>query len=455
MSVSSRIADFILNTKYEEIPANVKETCKMALIDYVAVTFHGSITEDTHIILDYVKSMDNCQECTVFGNKNRFSTDNAALVNAVASHSEDYDDVSLADIAHPSVVLAPVVFAMAEKNNLSGEEMLRAFILAMEVKHKLARAIMPELTDRGWHTTSVLGTIGAATAACILYGLDKDTIIHALGIAATKASGLRVNFGTYTKPYHAGMAVKNGMEAVRFAVAGITASENAIEGEDGFALAFSGRRITAEDVKLGGLWDVEDPDSGLLFKKYPVCSSSHTAVDALIILKEKYDFKPNEIDSIRAGMSEFAFRNLIFDNPQSPREAKFSMPYAMACAMVYERVPLSAFSEERIFDVDVREIMKKVVMEEDEAFKGKGILNNEPAKVTVTLKDGTILKQDVDYPLGTVRNPLTLDKEKIKFLDCLQDYDSEATEALFQQLVMIDQVESIVELIKSFPKKQL
>lgn len=449
MTIIEKTAKFLHETSLDDIPAEVLSTAHMALIDYMGVAYAGCRTEDCKIIKRYIGEDTGKPEATVIGTGEKVSAEYAALANGVSSHALDYDDVSLATIGHPSTVLASTVFAAAEEAGANGHETLKAFLLSMEAMHKLALAVMPDLTNRGWHTTSVFGSIGAAAAASILYKADYDTTVNALAIAASKSSGLRVNFGTYTKPYHAGMAAKNGIESVKLAIAGMNGSPDAIEGSDGFAQAFAGVKLSAEDINFGGEWDLQNP--GLLFKKYPVCSSSHTAIDAFFDLKSEYAFSKDDIKYVNAGMSEFAFRNLLFNNPTSITQAKFSMPYAIACAAVHGSVKLSDFTEEAINDPMLRDFMKLVQMTEDEAFSGLGILMNEPAVLHIELNDGTKLEKRVDYPLGTAPRPLPEETAREKFYDCLGEIKTESKEALFDRLKKIEFEENIREFTNNMP----
>ena len=368
----------------------------------------------------------------------------------MTAHALDYDDVGLTAINHPTVTNAPVVFALGEERGRNGKEILRAFTMAVEVQHKLAGALMPELTNRGWHTTSVFGTIGAAAAASCLLDLRQEEIENALGIAASLAGGLRANFGSFTKSLHAGIAAQNGILAAQLAQTGVTASPTAFEGEDGFALAYAGRRIEEHEVKLGSPWDAQF--AGFQFKKYPVCSSSHTALDAFLKLQEIYQWDAEDIESVNAGMSEFAFRNLIFSDPQTPQQAKFSMPYAIACAAVKGGVTLEDFDPEAIFDDRVRAFMPKVAMTLDEAFQNAGILSNEPAIVSVVLKDGRRLKERVDYALGTIKNPMSKERLKAKFDSCLKRQDRLAADRAFDNIFALERFENVKDFLENLPE---
>ncbi len=449
MSISRKIVHFVLSTSYEGIPHTVLEYSRFAFADYIAVAYAGMRTQDNRIIQNYAQLSDNSGKSKIFGSANRYSAQYASLINGTTAHALDFDDVGLTAINHPTVSVAPVVFAIGEELEKSGKEVIRAFTLGVEVLQKVASLLMPELTNRGWHTTSVFGTIGSTVAASLLYGLSEEQFINALGISCSLASGLRVNFGTYTKPFHAGLSAQNGIVAVKLAKAGVTSSEFAFEGNDGFALAFTGLTISASDLKLGKDWDAVT--SGFQFKKYPVCSSSHTAIDALLILKEEEKIDCEDIDKITTGVSEFAFRNLVFDKPLTIQEAKFSMPYAIAIAAINGDVTLDDFMPDALEDERVQGMMRKVVMKLDDAFVGKGILGNEPAVVYIQLKNGRELIKRVDYAMGTNPNPLSKERMRNKFFSCFGNQNDNVKQKSFDEIFNIDSYENISSLTSLIP----
>lgn len=445
MSISKKIVDFVLDTSYENIPDKVLEYSRFALADYIAVSYAGIGTEDNKIIQKYARLSDNSGKSKVFGSVDKFSSKYASLINGATAHALDFDDVGLTAINHPTVSVAPVAFAIGEELGKSGKEVLHAFTLGVEVLQRVASIVMPELTNRGWHTTSVFGTIGSTVAASILYGLSKEEFINALGISCSLASGLRVNFGTYTKPFHAGLSAQNGVVATELARAGMTSSEFAFEGADGFALAFTGLTVSESDLVLGDEWDAVI--SGFQFKKYPVCSSSHTAIDGFLILKEEEKIDYEDIEKVVTGMSEFAFRNLVFDNPQTIQEAKFSMPYAIAIAAINGDVTLGDFTPDTITDERVQSMMKKVSMKLDDEFADKGILGNEPAIVYISLKSGREVVKRVDYAMGTNPNPLSKERMRSKFFSCLGNQDDNVKQKIFDEIFDIDSYDNIVDLV--------
>ena len=204
----------------------------------------------------------------------------AALANGVAGHALDYDDVSWSTIGHPTVVIAPVVFAVGQVFGVSGNDIIKSYALGVEIAHKIAGLVMPQVSANGWHTTSVFGPFGAAAASALLSGLKAESFISALAIAASTSSGLRGNFGTPTKAYHAGMAAYNGATATILASLGMNAAADVIEARDGFADVFGNQTTNVHKISFGSPWDLVKP--GLVFKKYPCCSGTHPAIDCIL-----------------------------------------------------------------------------------------------------------------------------------------------------------------------------
>ena len=229
-----------------------------------------------------VREQGGSTEASVFGHGFGAPAGEAALVNGTSAHALDFDDVNMSMRGHPSVPLLPAVLALGEKIGSSGRELIDAFVLGFEVECKLGRVIGAAHYALGWHATSTLGTLGAAAACARLLRLDMERTQIALGIAASLASGVRQNFGTMTKPLHAGWAARNGVIAATLADRGFTADSAAIEGESGLLHAASGgARLNSRALaSLGDPWEIVSPGIGV--KLYPCCYATHRAIDAAL-----------------------------------------------------------------------------------------------------------------------------------------------------------------------------
>lgn len=415
MTVASKIADFTLNTEYNDIPKDIKKLAKTALIDYVGVTYIGAWVEESEPIKKYVFSKPQNNECKAIGLDGYYSMEDAALMNGFFSHALDYDDAGL--VGHPSAVLMSTCFACGETMAITGVELMTAYIIGYEVSVKLADALMPMLTSNGWHGTPVFGTVGAAVVAGRIFGLSKEQMIHAIGIATTMASGHMENFGTLSKPFHAGMAASNGIKAVKLAKVGLTASETAIEGECGYAKLFAHTEISEEDLTLGADWRLFSQD--LLLKKYPCCSAAHTALNGIEEICKENALTHKDIKKIIVGVPKFTLINLIHPEPRNSIEARFSMNYALASLIVTGEFGIASFSEKALHNEDVRALMKKIEMKESEEFKETAYIDNEPAVIDLYTYDQEYYHRRVDFAKGTTVNPFTTEELHDKFFKCL------------------------------------
>lgn len=415
MTIAAKIADFTLKTSYDTVPYNVKELAKKALIDYIAVTNIGSKEKSAEIMKRYVFGKPQNDECKAIGTDGYYNMEDAALMNGYFAHLLDYDDVGLA--GHPSAVLLSTCFAMGETMEINGKKLMAAYIIGYEVSLKLAEALMPELTEKGWHGTPIFGTIGAAVCAGKIMKLSKENLIDAIGIAASMASGIMENFGTHTKPFHVGMAASNGIKAVKLAKEGLKASPIAIEGECGYARLFAHKKIKKNDVRIGECWELFLQD--LMLKKYPCCSAAHTAINGIEELIEDNNIDYKNIKKIVVSVPKFTLLNLIYEAPKTPEQARFSMQYALACVLVTNKFDINSFSVHTLNDKEIKNVMKKIIMKEGECFIETPYIDNEPAVIDLYTLDGRYYNKRIDFAKGNIKNPFTEEELEEKFFLCL------------------------------------
>lgn len=446
MSIITDLVRFIRNSPFEVLPENICEVNKASMIDCVGVTLSGSKTREADVIERYLKRRPSFEEAVAAGRGWLSDMSGAALINGTMAHAEDFDDCGRG--GHITAVLVPAALSVAENFHRSGRDFMRALVLANEVQSKIALYAANEMMLSGWHSTSVLGVLGATAAAGILSDLNDEDLINALGLASTRASGLMVHFGTMAKPYHVGMAASAGIECVLLAQAGLTASPEAIEGFNGFTQALANKRPGKGEIKFGEPWVVDQ--CGLYIKRYPTCSASHTAQDALKEIMEENNLFWNDINEITAGVPQYTEHCLIHPDPQDAVQARFSMPFAMAVTAVKGQVLLSSFDESILWDKDVRAMMKKVKTIRSPEFSYAPFIENEPAIVTLETKEGTRHIKRVDYALGcSFKNPMPRESLMEKFLDCAgKCMDQEKALRLFLTLENITYVEDMAELAK-------
>jgi 2-methylcitrate dehydratase PrpD len=294
--------------------------------------------------------------------------------------------------------------------------------------------------ERGWHCTSSIGTLGAAAAASRLLRLDAESTVHALGIAASSACGLKENLGSMVKPLHAGMAARNGVMAARLAKAGLVSSVQAIEGPQGYLVAMDSSKppsaLREAVADLGSRW--ETLDTGITVKLYPSCAATHPPLDALLDLKRRYEFTWEDIVSVNVEVDSMTPRLLMYDRPSTALEAKFSMPFCAAAALVFGAPSLETFEESKIREPRVQKLLPAVTLRVDPSFDAAAPLSQ--ANVTVRVKDGRTVASRADGARGY---PGRLSDEELgtKFLACARRVLSES--AAVRALNAVRRVESI------------
>jgi len=414
MNVGERLARFVAGTN--RVPAEALLQAKRAVLDTLGVALAGSREESARSVAGWLRDQGGRPEATVLRGSFRLPAADSALANGTAAHALDFDDVSLPMRGHPSAPLLPAVLALGEATGSSGRELLTAFVLGFEVEAKLGRAIGPSHYALGWHATSTLGTLGAAAGCARLLGLDAGRAQMALGIAASLASGLQQNFGSMTKPLHAGWAARSGVVAAQLAARGFSADARALEGDSGFLRAMSGggEPDPAPFEALGEPFEIVSPGVGV--KLYPCCYATHRAIDAVLELRAAYGVSPADVAEVRVEVNRDGLLPLRGAPPATGLEGKFSLEYCLAAALLDGRVGLAAFSDDAVLRPAARELMAKVMAVEGE----------EPAEfpiggyadVSIVLRDGAEHGLRVDVPRGDPSRPLSWDELAAKFREC-------------------------------------
>jgi len=333
----------------------------------------------------------------------------------------DYDDMSVSPIAHPSVSLAPAILAVGEDLEASGLNILSSYVVGYETVCCIARPIFQSHYVQGWHSTATFGTLGATAAVAWLLKLNVHQVKMALGIAASLAGGLRQNFGTMTKPLHAGKAAANGVQAALLAQAGFTADENIIEAPLGFVKVFGHKEeIDWSDIgeNLGKTFLITSP-VGLAIKPYPSCGFTHCAIDAALQIKRDHGIKAEEITEVELGTSPFDKQVLIHHRPKTALEGKFSLEYCVARALVSGEVRLRDFKDEAVAEPKVRDLMGKMRWVEKYPMPAMGTQGGFGVKsVKVKLRNGSEYNKEVKIAKGMPGNPLSMDEFNLKYRDC-------------------------------------
>ena len=310
----------------------------------------------------------------------------------------------------------------------------------------------PRHYQRGWHCTSTLGTIGAAAAVSRLLGLDAAAAGHALSIAASEASGLKENFGTMVKPLHAGLAARNGVLAALLARGGMTASELALDGPQGFLRAMDSEGTALQDAiaDLGARWELLD--TGVTVKLYPSCAGTHPSLDAILDLRRREGFSADEVERIDIDVDSIVPTILIYDRPATGLEAKFSLPFCAAAAVLFGRVGIDTFDAGTLVDPRMTSLMGRVNMRVDRSLDS-GAPPLTHARVHLRLRDGRVLEREANGAKGYPEQPASDAELNAKFLACasraLTQPAAARALALLRQIEQLEDVRTLTAALEN------
>ena len=441
MSLTKRIADYICTTGLEDFPPDAIDAAKAAITDCLGCALAGSREPLADVLCDYVSGLGGFPSATVIGRGFKTTTVEAALVNGAMSHALDYDDVTYITKTHPSAHLIPGALPLAEEVGADGRELLLSYLLGFEVACAVGDAISPAyFDDLGWHPTGPLGTLGAAATAARLLGLDPEQTAMAVSLAASQAAGLRQNFGTMTKPYHAGAACRAGVNAAKLVRAGFTASDDALEGRFGFMRAFSGGSDYDPDRAAASMGSrCFMVESGIEIKKYPCCGSAHLALDATSQLLRRETFAASDVERIDVLVDFDPPRSLIHSRPTGGLEGKFSMQYCLAAEIIDGRVGLATFTDEQVMRAEAQDLIPRIEMRRHPGYEGQTSWTEANHRVEVHLKDGRVITEQADRATTGALRGVTRNDVRVKFRDCAAVAldESDAAEAL----AMLDNLE--------------
>lgn len=388
-SITTDIAKFISRAAIADAPIKVRETAKLHLIDGLAAMIAGSDDGASRAIRDYTRALDGKGEATVIGTATKFAVQQAALANGVQGHVLDYDDTQLATLSsrpfgqqtHPTTPVLASALALAEKSRCTGAHFLTAYIVGVEVACRLGDAVSPSHYLDGFHPTGTFGTFGAAAACCHLLHLDEEHCAWALGIAGTLASGVRANRGTMTKSLNAGRAAENGVMAALLARKGFTASKNIFEDAMGYFSAACRNKYDPELLFFGKPFFFAKP--GIAIKLYPCAVVMHPLLDLLLSLVQRHDIRSDAIERVQVTMSSQSALPLVYKRPENSLQAKFSLPFAVAVALVDRAAGLEQYTDRKVKDPRVATLMEKTDLVAAKTTR------NGPAMVRIILKGGT------------------------------------------------------------------
>lgn len=406
-SAETRILlDFVSRTSVDEIPDDVLHESTRCLLDHVGLAIAGAAEPAASIARAQCRLLGGDPQARALGTPERLRLTDAALVNGIACHALDFDDTHVPTILHPTTPLYAAGTALAEWRDTPGANLLAAHALGYELSARVSNALYPEHYDAGWHMTGTTGALASATVAIRLLGLKGITATHCLSIATTQASGHREQFGTMTKPFHAGHAAQAGVWAGLLAAGGFTAAPDPLQGRRGMFAVMSSASTPADLVDgLGERWQIFD--NGV--KPYACGVVIHPAVDAVRDLAVRKGLTADRIDGIKLQVHPLVRELTGKTDPRTGLEGKFSVTFACAIALLDGRAGEAEFSDTAVYRDDVRALMAKIEVLPDPE------VPHTQAGATALTSDGDTVKTWVDHARGTPGNRLSDDELKDKF----------------------------------------
>jgi 2-methylcitrate dehydratase PrpD len=425
---TAAVAKYIAGADIRRMPPEVVEQGKRCLIDGFGVTLAGSTVQGSAIVREYVKAATDRKDATLLGSGGlKSSASCAALANGASGHAMDFDDTQLSTtpdrtyglLTHPTVPALSAALAIAERDGVSGQTFLEAFLVGVEVECKIAEAIDPDHYNHGFHSSGTIGTFGAAAAAAKLLKLNEAQLAHLLAIASSLSSGIRVNFGSMTKPLHVARASEAGVFAAEIASKGFTGGADGLDGEWGFFQVLGGGADLDRLVPvMGKPYTIVSP--GISVKPYPCGVLSHPSMDAMLALVTKYDLKPAQVKAMRLRAGTNILNPLRYTTAKTELEAKFCIPFLLSSVLLRRRAGVREFTDEFVSSAEVQAMMPRVTNVFDARIEAQGF-DKIRSIVEVDLVDGRTLTQASDdrYRGGPDR-PFTRQELHDKFADCAQ-----------------------------------
>jgi len=446
--VTDTLARFVAETDYSSISERALANTEMHILDTLGVALAAVSTPVATIAFDYCTRTGGASEASVWGTHLKLSVPMAAFANGLLAHALDYDDWdAYIHVGHPTSALTAAALSLGEFAGASGKDLLKAYVLAIEIIAKIA-ANAPNVQDRGFHSTPVFGSIGAAVAAASLLKLEPERIKAALGIAASGAGGIHRQQGSMVKPFHAGNAARNGVEAVLLAQQGFTADAAIIEAPRGFCDTFFGPATCDYEkmiTSLGEPYFLESPGLGL--KLHPCSAPQFLAADAALHLKREHNIRFSDVAKIEVSIPPLRYQRHYHPEVKTGLRGKFAINYVVALCILDGKLEIETFTDAKANDPQVQQALSKVHVIVDKTIPEPGPY----CPVTVELTDGTRFAYTARIAKGHPENPMTenevLDKFRSNAKSVISEKQSKALIATILKLETVDNVRALVNLL--------
>lgn len=444
-----RLAARISEVGYNRLPPVAVETAKRGILDTIGVTLAGAREETTAVVAAALRKTAAQGPALLFGTSDRVDVLNAALINGTASHALDFDDCSNTLGGHPSAPILPALWAIAP--GATGKDFIAAYAAGFECETRIARAVNFHHYEKGWHPTATLGTFGSAAACGHLLKLTVDQLATALALAASMAAGIKANFGTMAKPFHVGQTTRNGLLAALLAKEGMTANAGALEHPQGFFAVYNGAGNFDPDRMLaqwGDPFDLADP--GIAFKRHPCCGSTHPAVDAMLLLRERHGLVPERVAKIESWTHPRRLAHTNRPDPRSGLDGKFSIQYVLARVLMHGIVSMAHFSDEAVRDAATRATMARVHAVGDASIEREAG-GHFFCRLRIATTNGQTVEHLQDRPIGRDNHhPLPPGALEAKFRDCAGVVlEAPAVESLIAQCATLETLPDMSAVLDS------
>ena len=446
--VTDTLARFVAETDFANLSEKVLTNAKMHILDTLGAALVGATTDTAAIAFDYCKRVGHSDESTIWGTNQKSSAPMAAFANGLLGHAIDFDDWdAFIHAGHPTCMVAAAALSLGEAIGSSGKDLLKAYALGIEILTKIA-ANAPNVQDRGFHSTPVLGSIGAAIACASLMRLDPEKIKAALGIAASGAGGIHRQQGSMVKPFHAANAARNGVEAGLLAEKGFTADAAIIEAPRGFCDTFFGPGTCNYEkmiTDLGQPYFLESPGLGL--KLHPCSAPQFLAADAALDLKREHTIHFSDVAKMEVSIPPMRYQRHYHPEVKTGLRGKFAINYVIALAFLDGKLEIDTFTDAKANEPEVQNALSKVKVIVDDTIPEPGPY----CPVSVELKDGRRFTYTARIAKGHPQNPMTEEEVLNKFRSNAKSVISEEQSAELvqdvQHLETIGNVRKLIELL--------
>jgi 2-methylcitrate dehydratase PrpD len=414
--ITRKLAAFVTETPTSKVPVAAMAAARDGLVDTIGCAIAGTREPVSEIASDWVGETGAGGRATVWGRAFASGPADAAFANAVSAHALDFDDSHPSVRGHASASLVPTAVAVGEAAGADGREVLAAYAIGIEVAGKIGRAFGHGLVRGGWHPTAIAGALAATAVAARLSGQDAATLQRAWGVAGSEIGGLVRNFGTMTKPFHAGCAARSGVTAARLAGAGMTADTGIFDGSDGVFDVYGAEGESPEDLvaDLGTVWEIVAP--GNYVKRWPCCYSNHRPIGALLRLIEEHDITAGEVEEVVVSFLPSGDSALVSRAPTTGLAGKFSIEYVVAALLLDQALTLATFTDEAVTRPEAQALLAKVqrkIIPDRQHYTGLVGYND----VIVTTGRGRFRAREDRTP-GSPAWPATDADRTAKFADC-------------------------------------